>query len=259
MSLEPASWLLAIIGAVLIGLGKGGLPGIGNITIVVYAVVFPAKESVGILLPVLIAADVIAVITYRAHAQWRYVVKLMPWTVVGVLVGALLMNQIDGKTVQRLIGIILVSMTALHFFRKWKLRDALEKEDSFVHSKPFIVGTGVLGGFATMIANAAGPIAALYFLAIGLPKMHFLGTGAWFFFIINMFKVPFQVGIGNINLDSIMVSLTLAPFACIGAVIAPQIVRFINQSIFEKLIWFFIIVGGLKLLLDIRIEDLFLK
>ncbi|MGJ3241576.1 MAG: sulfite exporter TauE/SafE family protein [Opitutales bacterium] len=249
MILEPYHWALACIGAFLIGLGKGGLPGMGNLTIAIFAVVFPAKASVGILLPVLICADVVAVLVYRKHAQWKYVGKLFPWTAVGVVFGFFLLGVIQDRAVQILIGCLLLVMTGVHFFRKWvSARWEGAGEDPMPHTWWFVGGTGLIGGFATMVANAAGPVAAMYYMAIGLPKYAFIGTGAWFWLLINVFKVPFHLGLDNIDAASLRISLTLGVVAMVGALICPLIVRHINQRLFEFLVWFFIIVAGIGLL-----------
>ncbi len=248
--MTPEQWILGIVGALLIGLGKGGLPGAGNLTVAIYALIFEARASVGILLPVLIAADVVAVLVYRRHADWFYLVKLLPWMGAGILVGYASLWIIQSAAMAPLIGGILLSMTALHFLRVWHVR---RYADGILANVPqtlgFQAGTGILGGFATMVANAAGPVAALYLLAVGLPKMAFIGTAAWCFFIVNLVKVPFMMHLDMIHFESARISLSLAPFAMLGAAIAPFIVRFIPQRLFEVLVWAFVILAGARLIL----------
>jgi uncharacterized membrane protein YfcA len=118
--MEAWQWVVGLLGAFLIGIDKGGLPGLGNLTVALYASAFDARESVGLLLPVLIAGDVVAVILYRRHADWAYVRRLVPWMMAGVLVGALALGRIDSSAARVLIGAILLSMTALHFIRQWR-------------------------------------------------------------------------------------------------------------------------------------------
>ncbi len=247
-TLELWQFLFIAIGAFAVGLGKGGLPGIGNLTVVLMALALPAKVSVGVLLPILIAADVVAVLVYRRHTKWPTIVKLAPWTIVGILLGYLVFSRVDDGTVRVLIGGVLLGMTAIHFFRKW-LRRKTQSEDRLPHHPLFIGATGITGGFATMIANAAGPVAALYFIASGLPKYAYIGTSAWFFFLVNLFKVPLMADLGIIHRDSLGMSLRFMPFALVGALIAPFIVRHINQRLFEILVWVFVVIGGLKLIL----------
>ena len=251
--MENWQWIIGLVGAFLIGLGKGGLPGLGNLTIALYALAFPPRASVGILLPVLICADFVAITIYRRHVHWPSLGKLIPWAVVGMLIGYLVLARIDNDGVRRLIGFILLGMTAAHFFRRYQLAKARmeNSEDRLPHTLWFVALMGVIGGFATMTANGAGPVASLYLLAVGLPKMAFIGTTAWFFVSLNLFKVPFQIDLGMITADSIYLSLVFAPVAAIGVVIARLLVRFINQRLFEALVWFFIVVAGTELLFNV--------
>lgn len=247
MEIEIWQYALIALGAFLVGLGKGGLPGVGNLTVVLMAVALPAKASVGVLLPILISADIIAVMVYRRHALWSYIIKLAPSMAVGLVLGYLVFSRVDDAQVRLMIGVILLSMTGVHFFRKW-LRRKSEGEDQLPHHPVFVWTTGIIGGFATMVANAAGPVAALYFIASGLPKYAYIGTAAWFFLIVNVVKVPFMMDLGIIDFTSVKFSLSFMLFSVLGAVTAPFIVKHINQKVFEILIWVFVVIGGLKLI-----------
>ncbi|KRP36097.1 MAG: hypothetical protein ABS34_08885 [Opitutaceae bacterium BACL24 MAG-120322-bin51] len=240
-------YVLIALGAAFVGFGKGGLPGVGNLTVVLLALALPAKTSVGVLLPILISADMMAVVIYRRHAEWAYIFRLLPWMLVGIVIGYFIFGHINDAHVRLMIGVILLSMTAVHFFRKW-LRRNHAGEDQLPQHPVFIATTGILGGFATMVANAAGPVAALYFIASGLPKYTYIGTSAWLFLLVNCIKVPFMMNLGIINFDSLGFSASFMPYAIGAALIAPVIVRRINQKLFERLIWIFVVIGGLKLI-----------
>ena len=108
---------------------------------------------------------------------------------------------------------------------------------------------GSIGGVATMLANAAGPIAQLYLLVMGLPKYAFIGTSAWLFLIVNICKIPFMIDLGIITWESIAVSGWLFIPAMTGAVVAPFLIKHINQKIFESMIWFFIVLAGFRMLM----------
>lgn len=244
--LDAWQYILISLGALFVGLGKGGLPGVGNLTVVLLAIALPAKISVGVLLPILISADIVAVVVYRRHALWTYIARLAPWTIAGILAGYFVFSRVDDDFVRVMIGAVLLSMTAVHFFRKWMRRKSSE-EDQLPHHLGFIGATGIIGGFSTMVANAAGPVAALYFIASGLPKYAYIGTSAWFFFLVNLFKVPFMMDLGIIDLESLTFSARFMVFSVAGAMVAPFIVKHINQKVFEILIWIFVVIGGLKL------------
>lgn len=240
-------WMLGAMGAIFVGLGKGGLPGMGNITVALYLLILPdPKLSVGVLLPILSAADVFAVRMYRRHASWTHLKKLFPWAFLGLVFGYFSFQKLNSQQVRVLIGGMLIFFTVVHLTRTYLFRfDENNVPDSILF-RGFI---GVLGGFATMIANAAGPIAAFYFLAMRLPKYAFIGTTAWFFLVINIVKVPFMIDLGIINTTWLPFSLSMMPFAVGAVYVAPKIVKHINQKWFEGLIWFFIVVAGVKLLL----------
>lgn len=246
--------LLAVFGAAfLVGLGKGGVPGAGNCAVAVFALVFPAKASVGILLPVLIAADVVAVLVYRRHAHWQHLWRIMPWTTVGIILGWVFMDHIDDNNFRFVIGGLLIALALIHFGRvaagRFTAANA-EATGEVSHSRVFAGFAGILGGIATQVANAAGPIMALYLLSVRLPKYAFIGTGAWFFLLMNCFKVPFMVDLGLINGTSIRTSGILAAAAIAGAVVAPMIVRHISQQWFAGLMWGVVIVSAALLLLS---------
>ena len=247
--LNSWQWLIGCFGALLVGLGKGGVPGIGYLSAGIYALTFPARESVGLLLPVLICADVVAVRIYRSHAQWKYLWRLFPWTGAGVIIGYFAMDHIDDQGVRHLIGAIFLAMMGIHFSRRWQLnRLPANAPDPLPHSLVFVAFLGLLGGFVTMAANAAGTVLALYLLAVGLPKLAFIGTAAWFYLIVNIYKLPFQVGLGILTETSLRLSLTFGICAVVGALVGPIIVKRINQRLFEALIWSFVLLAALKLL-----------
>jgi uncharacterized membrane protein YfcA len=190
----------------------------------------------------LICADVVAVAAYRRHAVWSHLWKLFPWVAAGVVAGFLTMNRISDAQVRRTIGAILVAMVALHV---WRRQRAIEPVP---HKLWVAAATGVLAGFATMMANASGPIMVLYMLALGLPKMEFLGTGAWFFLIINLFKLPFSYRLGLVTGHTLQFNALMIPVVVAGALLGRVIVRGINQKLFETLALGMTLIAGVRLL-----------
>jgi uncharacterized protein len=249
LDISYSGWAIGIFASLLVGLGKGGLPGTGNLSVILMAMIFPSKESVGVLLPILICADIVAVLVYHQHTRWKQLLKLLPWTLTGIGIGAFVFKQVDDTLLTRMIGAILLLMVALRFM----LHFFPENEDGRIFrtktGKHIFVGlTGILGGVATMVANAAGPIVAIYLLVSGLPKYAFIGTSAWFFFLINLSKMPVQVSLGNITWHSLRISMIFGIFAVVAAMIAPKIVHYLPQKVFSFLIWTFVVVAGLKML-----------
>ena len=156
-------FILLAIGAIFTGLGKGGLPGAGNLTVAIFALVFQdlgimdgVALSVGILLPVLISADIVAVLIYRRHAEWKFIARLLPFFLIGIVIGWLIFDYFKSRDelLKTIIGIILLAMTALHFFRKWQHRGKGQVTAPDPRkSLPFGILFGLLGGIATMLAS----------------------------------------------------------------------------------------------------------
>ncbi len=250
-------WVVLGVGALIMGLSKGGIPGAGNLTVALYVLVLEdalgsagVALSVGLLLPVLVSADLVSTIVYRKYVEWTHVCQLLPYFMVGVLVGWFTFDYFQaegrGENLKVLIGVILLGMTLLRFLHLQLSKN--RKTDTL--QVPRFLGPvlGLVGGMATMLANAAGPIAQFYLLAMKLPKYAFIGTSAWLFLIVNVSKVPLMYELEVLNLEIFSVCVWLFIPAMIGAWIAPKIVVYIRQDWFERMIWFFIVVAGLRMI-----------
>jgi uncharacterized membrane protein YfcA len=233
------------VGAFFTGLSKTGIAGAGVLTVALFANVIPARESTGALLPLLLCADVFGVAFFRKHASWPHLWKLCPWVALGVAAGYFALGRVSNSQVQRMIGGILMAMVGLSLWRQQRPDQA----NSLVpHTWWFAATTGLLAGFTTMVANAAGPVMVLYFLAIGLPKLTFVGTGAWFFMLVNAFKVPFSVHLGLITSRSLLLDAVLVIPMVPGALLGPVILRRINQKNFERMVLVLTAIAALRLI-----------
>ncbi len=252
MPLDTWQWAVVFLAALLVGVSKTGIAGLGILFVAIFASVLPsAKQASGIVLPLLIAGDVIAVIAYRRHMRWSHFWKLFPWAALGVLGGWFAMGRIDDTQARTLTGAIIVALSAMHIWRRWR---ASRRAAAGITGDPalpfwFAPMIGALAGFTTLIANAAGPLAVIYFLAMRLPKMEFVGTNAVFFMILNWFKVPFMVSLGLINFDSLKFNALLIPAVLLGAILGRWILGRINQKAFENVTLALGALAGLNLLL----------
>jgi uncharacterized membrane protein YfcA len=225
-------WLLLAIAAFGIGITKSGFSGVSMVHVYLFASVFGAKDSTGIVLPMLIAGDIFAMSTYGKRANWIYVRRMMPPSLIGVVMGWLLMFQLPETYYRPLIGLIILSLTAMQIIRLWK-----EKWLANVpHAAWFAWSMGILVGLTTMLANAAGPVFGLYLLAIGLPKLEFVGTAAWFFLLLNIVKIPFSWSLGLIRLDTLALNAMLIPLIAVGLWVGTLVIRRIPQRQFDSLI-----------------------
>lgn len=246
MHFELWQWALGALGAFLVGLSKTGIPGLGILSVAFFALIFPPRESTGIVLVILMVGDIFAIASYRRNASWTHLARLFPWAVAGVVLGYFALGRVDDTQMRHLIGVIVVALVVFQFVRS---RQAAPADDEAQLPRRWVAPlAGITAGFTTMVANAAGPIMVLYFLAMRLPKLVFVGTGAWYFFTLNIFKTPFSASLGLINLSSLWVDLWLAPFCIAGALIGRPLLERINQKVFELVALALTLLAGLAML-----------
>jgi uncharacterized protein len=244
-AVTPTQWFLATAAALGLGLSKAGLAGVGLFHVIVFAFLFGARESTGYVLPLLVAGDICAVIALHQHVRWEYVRRMLPPACVGVSLAAVFMGQISDTTYKPLIGWIVLLLALMQVARmRWP--DWLGRVP---HTALAVWTIGLFAGAATMLANAAGPIIALYCIAVGLPKFEVVGTLAWFFFIINVFKIPFSAGLGLIRSDTLMLNVVLLPAVIVGVLSGRWIVHRLPQRVFDLLMLGFATIAALRLIL----------
>ncbi len=242
-NLSVLQWISICLAGFLLGVTKSGLKGIGIIIVIILAFVFGEKASTGILLPMLIFADIISVIYYNRHAQWKYIFKLLPYVIAGVLAGVWIGNDVSEYVFKKLMAIIIiVSVFIMVYFEK-------RKSVSIPNSKMFTGTTGLLTGFATMIGNLAGPISNVYFLAIRFPKNEFIGTAAWLFFIINVFKLPFHIFVWKtVRVETLALNSVLIPGVVIGFFVGAYVVKLISNVNYRYFVFVVTAIGGISML-----------
>jgi uncharacterized membrane protein YfcA len=238
-SLSVIDWVLIVFCAMLIGMSKTGVPGVSMIVVPTLAIIFGGKQSTGILLPILIMADVFAVIYYHRHAQWTHLLRALPWAIAGLFLALWIGNQVNDVQFKRIIAITVFVSIALMI---WK--DYGYKKEFTPDHWGFAAFLGIIGGFATMIGNVAGPIFAIYLLAMHLDKKSYIGTTAWFFFIINLSKFPLQALVWkNITIETLTIDLIVLPAIAIGAWFGIYAVKRIPEKAYK---WFVIVITVLS-------------
>ena len=255
VGLAAWQWVLLGLAALLVGFAKTAIGGAASISVVAFAAVLPARQSTGILLPLLICGDVMAVSIYRRHANWPLLLRLFPWVGAGLCVGTAFVKYVDDSVMRHTIGAILLVIVVLQLNTRRRAaanRKAVPDEDAPAEHaataasprtprtpqrpkrRRGLAGTaGVLAGFATMVANAAGPIMTVYLFLSGTEMLAFLGTSAWFFFVINIVKLPFSAALGLLAPASLRLDLMLAPAVVAGGIIGALTVRRLRPHQFE--------------------------
>jgi len=230
-------------GAFIIGLSKSGLPGLGILAVPLFASMIPSKESTGFILPMLVVGDLIGVAVFRQHAQWKFLWKLFPWTLVGVVAGWQALGWLNNAQIRPLIGGIVLVMLSLNLWRQ----NHPDLKNLIPTGWWFASVIGLLAGFTTMVANAAGPIMIIYLLAMRLPPAAFIGTSAWFFLLVNTVKVPFSAQLGLITLSSLKFNAILLPSIGLGAYIGIRFARRVPHRVFDRLVQVLAAIGAMKL------------
>lgn len=223
---------MVLLVATFTGMSKTGVHGAGMLAVPLLANVFGGQLSSGVLLPMLVMADVLGVWYYHRHASWAHLRILFPWAALGVVLGTIVGKFIDDKIFKIIMAvIILISVVVMLWLERG------HKED-VPHQKGFAITTGVLGGFTSMVGNLAGTVMAVYLLSIRLPKNVFIGTTAWFFMATNWFKVPFHVFVWHtITLNTFLFDLLSLPFIVLGAYLGIIIVKQLSEKTYR---WFII-------------------
>ncbi|MHB9024783.1 MAG: sulfite exporter TauE/SafE family protein [Armatimonadota bacterium] len=246
MHLELWQWVFGIAAGLLVGMSKTGVPGLGILVVTLLAMIFGGWESVGVMLPMLIFADIFAVLWYKRHAQWDKLVQLLPWVLVGVAGGAVALHFF-GQTektkalLNPVIGAVVLLMLALHLLQS-------RQGERFSHRSKFaVISTGTAAGITTTISNAAGPIMSIYLTAQQLPKEQFMGTIAWYFFLINLTKVPIYSYQGLFTRESLLFNLIIAPVILAGVFAGKWMLPRISQRAFDASVLILAALGAIKL------------
>ncbi|OHB58465.1 MAG: hypothetical protein A2173_09085 [Planctomycetes bacterium RBG_13_44_8b] len=238
-------WIVIALCAVLVGIAKTGIPGVGILVVPLMAAVLPARNSVGVLLGILILADLFAAGYYRYNANWHLVLRVLPAAFCGIIAGYFGLKVVTNEQLQPIIGGVVLVMLAVSYWRT----NTRGGDTPIPTQWWFAVGLGFLAGVTTMMANAAGPVMVIYLLAMKLPKIEFVGTSAWFFFIINWLKVPFSASLDLMSAESVKLDLMMLPFIALGAVIGILVLKRIPQRIFNAVVQILAAAAAKKLLL----------
>ena len=255
MSLTPTQWLIGGIAALIIGFSKTGVPGAGILAIPLIASLFVGRSSLGATLPLLLGADIVAVLLFRRHARWDELIRLAPSVLVGFAfgIGAFLLLD-EQKGTKDLIGVVIgwaVLIMVVAQVIRMRLGDRLT-----LQSRAATAGAGIMGGFATMVSNAAGPIMQIYLTSQKLDKMAFMGTASWFFFIFNSLKIPFYIGLAALAPDKpffttegLTFCLILVPVLGLGTALGRWTLHRLPQRAFTIVVLVLSAVAAVRLIL----------
>ena len=245
ISFLSKSFLIALGCALLLGIAKSGIKGLAVMIVTGLALVYGARESTRTLMPLLVCGDIFAVIYYKRHVKWIYLKKLLPWMIAGVLIGVFFGKDLPEDIFKSGMALIIILSVVMMYYWEHKIKKEVPSHSSFT------AVMGIMAGFTTMVGNLAGAFSNIYFLAIKLPKNEFIGTAAWLFFFINLFKVPFHIWTwGTINWESLKISLSLIPAVITGLILGVYFVKKIKNNKYRKLILLLTGIGGIAILIQ---------
>lgn len=237
-------WILLSLAALFIGLSKAGLKGIDMLNVTIMAIVLGSKASTGMVLPLLCMGDIMAVIYYHRHAQWAHFWKLIPWMAVGILVGVFVGKDMNEIYFRKIMAVIIILTVVIMLYME--IRKTLVVPSNIW----FVSGMGLVSGFTTMLGNLAGAFSNIYFLAMRLTKNDFIGTAAWVFLAINLFKLPFQIFFWkNINTSTLSTDAVVVPALVLGFWAGVKIVAVIKDDSYRKIIIVLTFIGAMFIFL----------
>jgi uncharacterized membrane protein YfcA len=231
---------------VSVGLSKTGLAGFGLVSVLLMAHVFGPLRSVGLLLPILIVGDVLATLLLGKHVDWKRLAVFLAASIPGLALGYFLIGVVDSGLYGKFMGVVVFIFCILNILR-WLLGERIVR---FVHGRILGFAIGVLSGTTTMMTNSAGPLAALYFLALSMPKFAVIGTAAWCFLVTNTLKLPLYAQLGLLETLSWQIFLWSLPGVAFGALLGSKVMPHLSQRLFEWLIILFAMAGALKLMIS---------
>ena len=237
---DPVFYLVAAPAVILLGLSKGGLAGIGSLALPLMVLVIEPVQAAAILLPILIAQDIVGVWSFRRHLDWYVLGWTLPGATLGILIGYWFAASVSSAAVMALVGTISIAFGA---YRLWLGRHAAP---TVAASSPGWIGSlaGVASGFTSQIAHAGAPPFQLWVMPRRLARDVLIGTWAVYFAALNWIKVPAFAALGQFSETNMLTAAALLPVAVVSTFAGVWLVRRIDGERFYKIIyWLMILVG----------------
>lgn len=245
MSVAIALFALALA-VVITGIAKSGFGGgVGILAVPLVAVALDARVAVGVMLPILIAADVVAVVQHRQNRSAFHLKWTLCGGIAGIVLGSILLwnfSSGDTETAERgdslktalnfTVGSVCVLLVSLQLYRMGG-----GKVPGIPRHRGAGITAGGLAGFVSTLAHAAGPIMTIYILDQGLDKRKIVGTLVLFFFILNLMKLPTFIGLELITIDTLAASALLLPLVPLGSLLGWWLNRLIPEKPFTLVMY----------------------
>ena len=243
---DPTFYLLAVPAVILLGFSKGGLAGVGSLSLPLLVLVIEPVQAAAILLPILIAQDAVSVWSFRRHLDWYVLGWTLPGATLGILIGYLFAASVSSAAVMALVGTISIAFGAQ---RLWVGRRGTPTAGK---ASPGWVGSlaGVASGFTSQIAHAGAPPFQLWVLPRRLERDVLIGTWAVYFASLNWIKVPAFAALGQFSATNMLTAGVLLPVAVVSTFAGVWLVRRIDGERFYKIIYWLMIFVGVILIFE---------
>jgi uncharacterized membrane protein YfcA len=244
LEINTALFIVGTLVAFFIGLSKGGLGGtLGAVATPLLAFVLPADKVIGLLLPILIFADIFAVAFHWGHWKRKYVFLLLPGAVIGVTIGTYFITSVPTETLRRLLGIIILLFASYKLFEKQLLGHLTYRSHNW-HG----VAAGTIAGFSSALAHVGGPPVSIYLLLQNVTPRVFIATNALFFAIVNWIKVPYYLYADLFDFELVWQMAWMLPLVVVGVWIGRWGAGKVNSRTYERIILILLVISALLLI-----------
>ncbi len=237
-------YAVAVPAVLLLGVSKSGFgAGFGSLAVPLMALVVTVPQAAAILMPVLLVMDLLGIAAFRRDFDRALVGFLLPWGLLGIVVGTLSFRLLDARWVAGIVGLF----TLLFLAQRLLFPPRADQPPP-----PRWVGAllGAVSGFTSFVAHAGGPPINAYVIPLGLSPLRFTGSMAFFFFVINLAKWGPYAWLGLLDARNLGTSLLLLPLAPLGVWVGVRIARRIDQRLFYRFVYAGMALTGLKLVWD---------
>jgi hypothetical protein len=237
-------YAVTIPAVLLLGISKSGFgAGFGSLAVPMMALAVTVPQAAAILMPVLLVMDILGMAAFRKDFDLKLLKFLIPFGLVGIVIGALLFKVLDARTVAGIVGIFTLLFLAQRLLFPPKV-------DSPPPPKWLGAILTATSGFTSFIAHAGGPPVNAYMIPLRMSPVKFTATLAFFFFVINLSKWIPYAWLGLLDTRNMVTSLVLLPLAPIGVFIGVRLARRVNQVLFYRLVYLGMFLTGIKLVWD---------
>ena len=247
MITDPLFYLVAIPAVLLFGISKGGFGGgLGTASVPLMALVVSPVQAAAILLPILCIMDLVALWKFRGKWIWPELKVLLPASLIGIFVGALLFEYMSAAVIKLIVGVVAISFT-LHYWISTRRNRKAALAD---FPRSYAVIGGSAAGFTSFVAHAGGPPISMYLLRRPLDRTDFAATAILFFAVVNYVKLVPYAWLGQFDFTNLATSAVLAALAPIGVLTGAWLHARVSDRFFFAIVYVLLFAVGLKLIYD---------